>query len=74
MASIDVFHSCTNIAIWYIANDVIPVSSTGMTKRGHCRLGWKTGFQRHALEWHHFLSTENINRKIAWHFVPRLVL
>ncbi|MDE5059191.1 hypothetical protein OZD66_05150 [Wolbachia endosymbiont of Drosophila baimaii] len=25
MASIDVSHSCTNIAIWYIVNDVIPV-------------------------------------------------
>ncbi|WP_265035600.1 MULTISPECIES: hypothetical protein [unclassified Wolbachia] len=25
MVLIDVSHSCTNIAIWYIVNDVIPV-------------------------------------------------
>ncbi|MCX3065694.1 hypothetical protein, partial [Wolbachia endosymbiont of Drosophila pseudotakahashii] len=30
MASIDVSHSCTNIAIWYIVNDVIPVLDTGI--------------------------------------------
>ncbi|WP_265036775.1 hypothetical protein [Wolbachia endosymbiont (group A) of Anomoia purmunda] len=27
-----------------------------------------------ALKWHRFLSVENVNWKIAWHFVPRLVV
>ncbi|QTG99306.1 hypothetical protein ACJUAD_02185 [Wolbachia endosymbiont of Rhagoletis indifferens] len=108
MASIDVSHSCTNIAIWYIVNDVIPVLDTGIQLlcnliKNVCfsvrqlplahQLSYKQNFwipvsstgmtsskmnirtvMCLALKWHHFLSVENVNRKIAWHFVPRLVL
>ncbi|WP_338406811.1 MULTISPECIES: hypothetical protein [unclassified Wolbachia] len=111
MVLIDVSYSCTNIAIWYIVNDVIPalpflssqcltlgsrlgtklvntkalynvfdgivrkpVSSTGMTSsvvfKNKCSYSY---MPRH---WHDIicLSVENVNRKITWHKVPRLVL
>ncbi|WP_408066844.1 hypothetical protein [Wolbachia pipientis] len=51
-----------------------PVSSTGMTSsvvfKNKCSYSY---VPRH---WHDIicLSVENVNRKIAWHFVPRLVL